>query len=128
MGSGSVTQSTTILAPETVGAPAGSKQPQPVLLKELSTLKKENERLHLELAGRPSQREWKMAQHRIKDLETELMSHSKVGSHQALTRKLIRNDKVHHLLDRNAQEVVKVDSDESSEIIKVCVSQSLFRC
>ena len=42
------------------------------------------------------------------------------------TRKLIRNDKFHHLLDRNGQEVVNVHSDESSEIVKmVCLKLKL---
>ena len=112
--------------------------------KEMSLLRKENEKLHLDLASRPSAREWKMAQHRIKDLENEILSKEKLGSSQRkdksswpifsltknytieFTRKLIRNDKFHHMLDRNAQEVVSVHSDESSEMIKmVCLKLKL---
>ena len=57
-------------------------KPMDVYAKEISLLRKENEKLHLELASRPSAREWKMAQHRIKDLEGEILSKEKLGSSQ----------------------------------------------
>lgn len=63
---------------QTEDAPSTSK-PVATLIKENSILRKENDRLHMDIAGRPQTKEWKVLQRKVKDLEQELMALYKMG-------------------------------------------------
>ncbi|EPZ32260.1 hypothetical protein O9G_003403 [Rozella allomycis CSF55] len=102
-----------------------NSKPVSILIKENNLLRKENDRLNLEMAGLPSAKEWKIVQRKVKDLEQELISLYKIGNSHDLTLRLIKQDKFRNLLIKKP-EIAEIESSDAIDLVKtICLKMKL---